>query len=796
MSNRPEVLHPLVKDLAILINKNKKKMEETEEELTKIILTAGKTGPTGSQGSQGASGETGPTGSQGSQGVPGATGNTGQTGINPTGPTGSVGPSGSNSFIIGPTGPTGLQGSMGINPTGPIGPTGLQGLNGPTGSPGPGPTGPTGPIGNTIGLSFTGPTGLTGPTGIYNGPGGTVGPVGRTGLNPTGPTGPTGIGIETIFSSVGLTGNGTTGNPVSLDIKSIDGYTGIYADTLLVEKLNKNLLVDKINFYLYHQYSDQGYGIYMGKGHSYESNNRGSNILGGENSFINGEFNTICQGYNNKIYSGNYNLILTGSNENDEVTGISGNNYNVMLNCFFSRIINSDYCFTNGSTDVINSQYCFNNTTLILKDSFYSLIFNSYGNFSLSRNISDFYLSSSLNNFLKVDYDGCTGCLIGSFGFDNNNINGTNIVNECEECFAAVGTRINMNSSSYSSIFNSNNFTLSSSNSSFIGSGFNCNINGSTNCSDIVGVNISINSSNFSSLTNGRDSSIQTTDFSIIGSGFDCDINSSGSSGYYNTIMTGERNKIYTAINSVIGTGVDCEIGTNGETSLNIECSFLGGGSNNKIYPNSFCSFLGGGNENDLYGSYNFLGCGQENSIGQNSSTGCSIFAGLNNGCSGINCSIVTGNNNICSGLNSCILCGSFNTLIADNSSILSGTGGTLEQNETSLVHNLNISGGIQRKISRYTDNRTLDLDDHFIIWSTSGIDSYTLNLPPEPINGQEYFIKIQSISSGSNNLSGNSNTIFTVSGTTGISLDMSTFQSTHLVWESSLNIWAELNRQ
>ncbi len=196
---------------------------------------AGPTGATGPQGIQGATGLTGPTGPQGIQGVAGPTGPQGIQG--PTGLTGATGPTGPQGIqgvagSTGATGPQGIQGATGI--TGATGPTGPQGLTGPTGATGAtgpqgiqGTTGLTGATGLTGSQGLTGPTGATGPQGIQGTTGltGATGPTGPQGL--TGPTGATGAdGLATVNKNATLTGDGTSGSPLGINLGNSNTWSG------------------------------------------------------------------------------------------------------------------------------------------------------------------------------------------------------------------------------------------------------------------------------------------------------------------------------------------------------------------------------------------------------------------------------------------------------------------------------------------------------------------------------------------------------------------------------------------
>jgi hypothetical protein len=187
----------------------KKSLDNAQNPLLRLALSAVGTGT---------SGATGPSGPTGPRGVTGATGVTGVSGVGVTGVTGVTGPTGPGSGAsgvtgvtgaTGPTGPAGATGVTGAGVTGATGPTGVSGAAGATGPTGVGATGATG-VGTT---GATGPAGATGPTGAgVTGATGPSGVAGATGIGVTGATGPAGAtGPTGPAGATGPTGAGTTG---------------------------------------------------------------------------------------------------------------------------------------------------------------------------------------------------------------------------------------------------------------------------------------------------------------------------------------------------------------------------------------------------------------------------------------------------------------------------------------------------------------------------------------------------------------------------------------------------------
>lgn len=184
----------------------------------------GPTGPTGATGATGSTGPVGPAGPAGPTGATGATGATGPIGLTgPAGPTGPIGPTG-------PTGPTGATGPIGLTgPAGPIGATGATGPAGPPGANGLDGTGAGTVTGITAGSGLTGGTITTSGTIAMENVGtpGTYGSAtqvpqittdvhgrvtGVTNVNITGDS----WGTQVVQTNATMTGNGTTGTPLTL----------------------------------------------------------------------------------------------------------------------------------------------------------------------------------------------------------------------------------------------------------------------------------------------------------------------------------------------------------------------------------------------------------------------------------------------------------------------------------------------------------------------------------------------------------------------------------------------------
>lgn len=239
------------------------------------------------------------------------------------------------------------------------------------------------------------------------------------------------------------------------------------------------------------------------------------------------------------------------------------------------------------------------------------------------------------------------------------------------------------------------------------------------------------------------------------------------------------------ASNSIRNTSLTCGI-VSGELNLiqtqNNMCGILSGVSNQIIGTiNSSISsgnsnqinlagqsFIGSGNLNLISSSSNtFIGAGANNQVGSNSDNS-SIVSGVNGQISNtsIRSSILTGNANVLEDATDCsILSGRINAIrTSQRSSIMASDNCTIAGvNDASIIsltnrtnnnepdtlwtNNLRTFGG-RRKLVRVilpaTPNPFIpSSNDHIIYIDTVGFNARTIQLPLNPIEGTEYYIRL-----------------------------------------------------
>ena len=98
-------------------------------------------------------------------------------------------------------------------------------------------------------------------------------------------------------------------------------------------------------------------------------------------------------------------------------------------------------------------------------------------------------------------------------------------------------------------------------------------------------------------------------------------------------------------------------------------------------------------------------------------------------------------------------------------------------------------------KVTRYTGNTTLSVDDHYVSVANTTGSAITITLPnPTPVDGQQYYIKAINItnpivvsSAGSGQMMGNNGVPFST-------LTMSLGEVVFLVWTAIDNQWLAVN--
>lgn len=376
-------------------------------------------------------------------------------------------------------------------------------------------------------------------------------------------------------------------------------------------------------------------------------------------------------------------------------------------------------------------------------------------------------------------------------------------------------------------ILNGNNNTITNS-TSCIGGGESNQIAGN-NSTIIGGNNNSIGANSFDSFIGSGANNIITDTLSFIGGGLANDVSSIKSSivgGTDNRIFTGsiessivggKSNKIF-EINSFIGGG-DSNIIQSGASfssvvggnSNSIACvkSFIGGGTSHQILENSDNSFIGGGLNNKIFklASFASISGGSSNAIGQDVSGGVIGFSsaynfiggGTNNIAKRDFATVLGGLSNSALAVESTIICGNNNTISnnSNRSSILCGGNITANQSDTAYAARLTTLGGRQKKITKFTStpSNSVGLDNHIVLFSNNTQSDMTLNFPTNPIDGQEYWIRVINLNSAINRLNFAPKLILLSSNdeVEAITLLVGSTTNYHIIYSSIENKWIQL---
>lgn len=265
-------------------------------------------------------------------------------------------------------------------------------------------------------------------------------------------------------------------------------------------------------------------------------------------------------------------------------------------------------------------------------------------------------------------------------------------------------------------------------------------------------------------------------------------------------ILNGNNNTITNSA-SCIGGGESNQIAGNNSTII--------GGNNNSIGANSSNSFIGGGLNNKIFkfASFASISGGSFNAIGQDvsgdviefSSVHNFIGGGTNNIAKRDFATVLGGLSNSALAVGSTIICGNNNTISnnSDRSSILCGSSITANQSDTAYAARLTTLAGRQKKITKFTStpSKPVGLDDHIILFSNNTQSDMTLNFPTNPIDGQEYWIRVINLNSATNRLNFAPKLILLSSNdeVNVITLLVGSTTSYHIIYSSSENKWIQL---
>jgi len=209
-------------------------------------------------------------------------------------------------------------------------------------------------------------------------------------------------------------------------------------------------------------------------------------------------------------------------------------------------------------------------------------------------------------------------------------------------------------------------------------------------------------------------------------------------------ILAGSSNEILVSVDSSISSGFNSQINLSNNSSMS-------SGTLNLI-SQAANSFIGAGSSNQIFSSDNISIVSGSNHIISASSNRCSVLTGNTNVIEeSTNSSILSGETNTIRNSNNSSIMASNNCTIAgvDNCSIISGPSFLTNNSEqrTLWTTNLRTFGG-RRKLVRVilpaTPNPFIpSAEDHIIYIDTVGLNARTIQLPLNPIEGTEYYIRL-----------------------------------------------------
>lgn len=350
-----------------------------------------------------------------------------------------------------------------------------------------------------------------------------------------------------------------------------------------------------------------------------------------------------------------------------------------------------------------------------------------------------------------------------------------------------------------------NHLISSSSEGAFIGGGFSNAINNSLYSTQGGGTNNTMNNSRESFIGGGLLNSSSDSRYSFIGIGARNILQLSPES----SIVGGTLNLIQNSPQSFIGGGRDHVIRAQSEYAFigggrghiledsSVYSSILGGQSNTVKSRSGWSSVLGGLN-NTVDATYASIGGGEAN---ETNGTHSSVLGGFANviTTAGAHSSAVGGQRNLILGPNSSVLCGRDNIMRSSDSSVISGRNQDVNQDLTAFAQRLTTSGGRQMRIRTLTNGVTVNagLDDHFfVLTGRVGFDGITVNLPANPVSGQEYYFKLVGIPPiPAHKIDGNGKNIVNLVGVPvpEINVDPPGL-AIHLVFAGDSNRWMQYN--